>query len=80
MAYSSVKVTISQGWRILPPLKGTPKDPQDFGPYQISPFVVATTTRKEASTLNAPMGAIPPKAVTNHFFRLGKIEQQRLQR
>ena len=32
-----------------------------------SPFMVPTTTRKEAPTENAPMGAIPHKAVTNHF-------------
>ena len=34
-------------------------------PTRISPFMV--TTRKEAPTGNAPMGAIPPKAVTNRF-------------
>ena len=34
-------------------------------PTRISPFVVPT--RKEAPTGNAPMGAIPDKAVTNRF-------------
>ena len=29
--------------------------------------VVPTTVRKEAPTGNTPMGAIPPKAVTDHF-------------
>ena len=36
-------------------------------PIKTSPFVVPTTTRKEAPTGNTPMGAIPPKAVTNRF-------------
>ena len=36
-------------------------------PTRISPFVVPT--RKEAPTRNAPMGAIPLKAVTNPFPR-----------
>ena len=36
-------------------------------PIKISPFVVPTT-RKVAPTGNATMGAIPHKAVTNHFF------------
>ena len=36
-------------------------------PIKISSFVVPTTIRKEAPTGNAPMGAIPPKAVTNCF-------------
>ena len=34
-------------------------------PTRISPFMVPT--RKEAPTRNAPMGAIPLKAVTNRF-------------
>ena len=38
-------------------------------PIKISPFVVPTTTIKEAPTGNAPMGAIPLKAVTNRFPR-----------
>ena len=36
----------------------------------ISPFV-GPTTRKEAPTGNAPMGATPHKAVTNRFPRVG---------
>ena len=36
----------------------------------ISPFVVPTT-RKEARTGNAAMGATPHKAVTNHFAQVG---------
>ena len=40
-------------------------------PIKISPFVVPTTTRKEAPTGNAPMGATPPKTVTNRFPRVG---------
>ena len=36
----------------------------------ISPFVVPTT-RKEAPTGNAPMGATPHKAVTNRFPQVG---------
>ena len=44
--------------------KGTSKDP-------ISPFVVPTT-RKEAPTGNAPMGATPHKAVINRFPQVGE--------
>ena len=39
-------------------------------PIKISPFV-APTTRKEAPTGNALMGAIPHKAVTNYFLQEG---------
>ena len=39
-------------------------------PIKISPFVVPTT-RKEAPTGNAPMGATPHKAVTNRFPQEG---------
>ena len=39
-------------------------------PTRISPFVVPT--RKEAPTGNAPTGAIPHKAVTNHFLPIGE--------
>ena len=39
-------------------------------PIKISPFVVPTT-RKEAPTGNAPMGATPLKAVTNRFPQVG---------
>ena len=38
--------------------------------HPISPFVVPTT-RKEAPTGNAPMGATPLKAVTNRFPQVG---------
>ena len=44
----------------------------------ISPFVVPTT-RKEAPTGNAPMGATPHKAVTNRFPQVGETELLRLQ-
>ena len=36
-------------------------------PIKISPFVVPTTTRKEAPTGNDPMGAIPLRVVANRF-------------
>ena len=39
--------------------KGTGKN------TKTSPFLIPTTIRKEAPTGNAPIGAIPPKAVTN---------------
>ena len=39
-------------------------------PIRISPFVVPTT-REEAPTGNAPMGATPHKAVTNCFPQVG---------
>ena len=46
--------------------KGTSKEfLRVSDPTRISPFMVPT--RKEAATGNAPMGAIPPKAVTNRF-------------
>ena len=64
--------------------KGTPKDP--FGvqnpeslyldPTKTSPFVVPTTTRKEAPTGNAPMRAIPLKAVTSRFPQVGGNQTQ----
>ena len=41
-------------------------------PIKRSPFVVPTTIRKEAPTGNASMGAIPPKAVINHFPQVGE--------
>ena len=50
--------------------KGTSKDSQGFAPYQNKPFVVPTT-REEAPTGNAPMGATPHKAVTNRFPQQG---------
>ena len=37
-------------------------------PIKASPFMVPTTIRKEAPTRNAPIGAIPPKAVTSCFL------------
>ena len=36
-------------------------------PIKTSPFVVPTTIRKDAPTGNAPVGATPPKVLTNHF-------------
>ena len=47
--------------------KGTSKDSQGI---KISPFVVPTT-RKEAPTGIAPMGATPHKVVTNRFPQVG---------
>ena len=41
-------------------------------PIKTSPFVVPTTIRKEAPKGNAPMGAIPPKAVINRFPQVGR--------
>ena len=41
-------------------------------PIKTSPFVVLTTTRKEAPTENAPMGAIPHKAGSNRFPQVGE--------
>ena len=40
-------------------------------PIKTSPFMVPTTIRKEAPTGNAPMGAVPPKAVINRFPQVG---------
>ena len=45
-------------------------------PIKTSPFVVPTTTRKEAATGNAPTGAIPLKAVTNRFPQVGGNQTQ----
>ena len=47
------------------------KTPRVSPPTKISPFVVPTT-RKEATTRNAPMGATPPKAVINRFPQSGE--------
>ena len=52
--------------------KGTPKALRVLYPIKSSRFVVPTTTRKEAPTGNAPMGAIPLKAVTNRFPQVGR--------
>ena len=51
------------------PKKGTLKILRVSDPTRISPFVLPT--RKEAPTGNAPMGAIPHKAVTIVFFQQG---------
>ena len=40
-------------------------------PIKISLLVVPTTIRQEAPIANTPMGATPPKAVTNRFPQLG---------
>ena len=40
-------------------------------PIKTSPFVVPTTTKKEAPTGNTPMGVSPLQAVTNRFPQLG---------
>ena len=50
--------------------KGTCKDSQGFGHYQNKPFR-GPTTRKGTPTGNAPVGATPHKAVTNHFPQVG---------
>ena len=55
------------------------KTPRVLDPIKTSPFVVPTTTRKEAPTGNGHMGAIPLKAVTNRFPQVGETEIQRLQ-
>ena len=47
------------------------KNHRALDPIKISPFVVPTTIRKEAPKENAPIGATPLKAVTNHFPRVG---------
>ena len=51
--------------------KGTLKTLRVLDPIKTSPFMVPTTTRKEAPKGNAPMGAIPLKAVTNCFPQVG---------
>ena len=53
--------------------KGTSKTLRVSDPIKTSPFVVPTT-RKEAPTGNAPMGATPHKAVTNRFLQVGETE------
>ena len=45
-------------------------------PTKTSPFVVPTTIRKKAPTGNAPMEAIPLKAVTNRFPQVGGNQTQ----
>ena len=61
---SSLKKALQRTLRVLDPTK-------------TSPFVVPTTIRKEAPTGNAPMGAIPLKAVTNRFPQVGRNQTQR---
>ena len=51
--------------------KAPPKIHRVLDPIKTSPFVVPTTIRKEAPTGNALVGAIPPKAVINHFPQVG---------
>ena len=52
--------------------KGTPKDSQGFVPYQNKPFRGPHhNKKKEDPTGNAPMGAIPLKAVTSRFPQVG---------
>ena len=62
-------------------LKKAPlKSRRVLDPIKTSPFVVPTTITKEAATGNAPMGAIPPKAVINRFPQVGgNKKKQRLQ-
>ena len=52
------------------PKKGTSKILRVSDPTRINPFVLPT--RKEAPTGNAPMGAIPHKAVTSRFLPTGE--------
>ena len=60
---SSLKKALLKTLRVLDPTK-------------TNPFVVTTTIRKEAPTGNAPTGAIPLKAVTNHFPQVGRNQTQ----
>ena len=41
-------------------------------PIKISPSVVPTTIGREVPTGNVPIGATPPKAVTNRFPQVGE--------
>ena len=66
--YTSVQVTVIQDGEDFLLKKAQPKV---LDPIKTSPFVVPTTIRKEAPTGNAPMGAIPPKAVINRFSQVG---------
>ena len=52
--------------------KALEKNSQGFGPYQNKPFRGLHHNKEEAPTGNAPMGAIPLKAVTNHFPLAGE--------
>ena len=71
MAYSSVQVTVKDGEDFLLK-KGTPKSHRVLDPIKTNSFMVPTTITKEAPTGNAPMGAIPPKTVINHFPQVGE--------
>ena len=53
--------------RIFSSKKALEKTHRVLDPMKTSPFVAPTTIRKDSPTGNAPMGAIPLKAVTNHF-------------
>ena len=80
LAFLLVPVSTCEGGRGLPPRKKKAplKTLRVSHPIKISPFV-APTTRKEAPAGNAPIGAIPHKAVTNRFPQEGETELQRLQ-
>ena len=56
--------------------KGTPRTLRVLDPIKTSPFMVPTTIRKQAPTGNAPMRAIPLKAVTNRFPQVGGNQTQ----
>ena len=54
--------------------KGTSKDSLGFGPYQNKPFRRPHNKKRGSYrkwVIMAPMGAIPHKAVTNHFPQVG---------
>ena len=71
MVFLIVQVSASKGGRRLPPqIKAPLKTLRVLNPIKTSPFVVPTT-RKQPPTGNAPMGATPYKAVTNHFPQVG---------
>ena len=58
------------------PEKGTSKDSQGFGPYQNKPFRGPHHNKKRGSYRKCPYGAIPLKAVTNRFLRVGGNQTQ----
>ena len=75
LAYSFVQVTIIQGWRRVPPLKGTPKDSQGFGPYQNKPFRGPQTphhNKKRGSYRKCPYGGNSPQS-SNRSFSSGRV-------
>ena len=65
------KSQLVKGEEDLLPKKAPLKTLKVLDPIRTIPFVVPTTTRKEAPTGNAPMGAIPLNAVTNRFPQVG---------